>query len=154
MEAVFQRVKGVEKVVSGYMGGQVLNPTYEQVCSGKSGHAEVVQVSFKPNVITYKELLNVFWACHDPTTLNRQGYDRGTQYRSAIYYHDETQHTEALESKQAAQKDFTDPIVTEITQASEFYSAEAYHQNYFNLNENQNSYCKMIRGKLSKLNMK
>ena len=154
MEAIFQRVRGVEKVVSGYMGGHVTNPTYNQVCSGKSGHAEVVQITFQPSELSYKELLNVFWQCHDPTTLNRQGYDSGTQYRSAIYYHDETQHTDALQSKEEAQKDFKDPIVTEITKASQFYPAEDYHQDYFNLNENKNPYCKMIRGKLSKLNMK
>ncbi|KAG2393507.1 hypothetical protein C9374_007038 [Naegleria lovaniensis] len=154
LEAIFQRVKGVEKVVSGYMGGQIAKPTYEQVCKGNTGHAEVIQITFKPSDVSYKELLDVFWKCHDPTQLNRQGYDVGTQYRSAIFYHDETQKQQAVESKEEAQKDFKSPIVTEITAASEFYPAEDYHQNYFNLNEKKNPYCKMIRGKLNKLDMK
>nr|CAG4713851.1 unnamed protein product [Naegleria fowleri] len=154
VEAIFQRVKGVEKVVSGYMGGHIPNPTYERVCNGNTGHAEVIQITFKPSDVSFKELLDVFWKCHDPTQLNRQGHDIGTQYRSAIFYHDETQKQQALESKEKAQKDFTSPIVTEITAASEFYPAEEYHQNYFNLNEKRNPYCKMIRGKLNKLNMK
>ena len=113
-----------------------------------------MQVTFQPSVLTYNELLDAFWKCHDPTTLNRQGNDVGTQYRSAIYYHSEEQKEQALKSKMEAQKEFSSPIVTEITAASTFYPAEDYHQNYFNLNENKNPYCRMIRGKLSKLNMK
>jgi len=144
-EAIFQNVKGVTQVVSGYMGGHVKNPTYKEVCSGLTGHAEVLQVTFDPAVVSYVELLEIFWKTHDPTTLNRQGADVGTQYRSAIFYHTEEQ--KALAGKYL--KELTDaqvydqPIVTEITPASVFYKAEDYHQNYYNLNGNV-PYCAYV----------
>jgi peptide-methionine (S)-S-oxide reductase len=135
-EAIFQNVEGVEKVESGYMGGHVKNPTYKEVCSGLTGHAEVLQVTYNPTEISYPELLEVFWKTHDPTTLNRQGADVGTQYRSAIFYHNDEQKRLAEKYKQelTAAKAFDQPIVTEINPASVFYKAEDYHQNYFNLN--------------------
>lgn len=144
-EAIFQNVEGVTQVVSGYMGGHVKNPTYKEVCSGLTGHAEVLQVTFDPAVISYPELLEIFWKTHDPTTLNRQGADVGTQYRSAIFYHTEEQKALAEKYK----KELTDaqvydqPIVTEITPASVFYKAEDYHQNYYNLNGNV-PYCAYV----------
>jgi peptide-methionine (S)-S-oxide reductase len=142
LEAIFQNLKGVEKVESGYAGGQAANPTYEQVCSGTTGHAEVVQVSFDPGVISYKDLLDVFFVIHDPTTQNRQGHDVGTQYRSAIFAH-------SPEQQQVAQqviKELNDArlwdgtIVTEVAPLKEFYRAEAYHQNYYRNNPMQ-PYC-------------
>ena len=142
-EAVLQRVDGVRQVTAGFMGGTTKNPTYEDVCTGLTGHAEVVQVKFDPKVISYDQLLEWFWRLHDPTTLNRQGADEGTQYRSAIFYYDETQHAAALKSMAAAQKNFRDPIVTEIVPAGPFYSAEAYHQDYFNHNA-QAGYCQLV----------
>ncbi|KAL9642937.1 hypothetical protein ABK040_010630 [Willaertia magna] len=157
LEAIFQRLPGVEKVVSGYAGGHVLKPTYNQVCSGKTGHAEVVQITFKPSEISYKQLLDVFWQCHDPTTPNRQGADHGTQYRSIIMYHDAEQEKIAKESKDNVKLlDWYEgkSVVTEIVPLTEFYPAEDYHQNYFNENEKKNSYCRLIRYKLDKLNMK
>ncbi|MGI8605455.1 MAG: peptide-methionine (S)-S-oxide reductase MsrA [Verrucomicrobiales bacterium] len=144
IEAVLQRIKGVEKVVSGFMGGEVKNPTYEQVCEGNSGHAEVVQVQFDPEVIPYKKLLEVFWECHDPTTPNRQGHDVGTQYRSAIFYHSDGQKAAAEESKKKAQPKFSSPIVTEISKASEFYAAPGPHQDYYNRNKDRNPYCRVV----------
>jgi peptide-methionine (S)-S-oxide reductase len=129
LEAVYLEMKGVESVVSGYMGGHVDNPTYEAVCTGGTGHAEVVQVTFDPAVITYRDLLEVFFAIHDPTTLNRQGNDVGTQYRSAIFYHSEEQKKAAEEAIAALELD--DAVVTEVTPAARFWPAEAYHQNYF-----------------------
>jgi peptide-methionine (S)-S-oxide reductase len=144
-EAVFQRLDGVASVVSGYSGGQVDNPTYEQVCSGQTGHAEVSQITFDPAKIAYEELLDVFFSTHNPTTLNRQGNDEGTQYRSVIFYHDGEQKSKA----EAAKKKFDDlklwddPIVTEIASFTKFYKAEDYHQNYFNQNGNQ-PYCSFI----------
>lgn len=153
-EAVFQRLKGVEKVVSGYIGGQVKNPTYDEVCAGTTGHAEAIQITFNPTVVTFDKLLEVFWASHDPTTLNRQGHDVGTQYRSGVFYHSEAQKKTAEESKTKHQPDFKDPIVTEITKADIFYPAEGYHQNYFNLNGSKNPYCRVvIVPKLKKLGL-
>ena len=153
VEAVFQQLKGVHSVTSGYMGGKTVSPTYEQVCSGRTGHAEVIQIEFDPSEITFTELLEVFWKTHDPTTLNRQGADIGTQYRSAVFYHDESQReiAEQLKSKLNTEGAFPKPVVTEIVEASEMYVAEQYHQNYFNLNQG-NPYCQaVIPPKLEKL---
>ena len=132
LEAVFDEVKGVHSVESGYAGGTKENPTYREVCSGTTGHAEVVQVKFDPNVVSYRDLLNVFFAIHDPTTLNRQGADMGTQYRSAIYHHNAEQKetAETLIKELNAQKIWDKPIVTEVTKFDEFYEAEEYHQDY------------------------
>jgi len=152
-EAVFQQLKGVQRVVSGYSGGSVKNPTYRQVCTGETGHAEVIQITYDPALISYEELLEVFWQTHDPTTLNRQGPDKGTQYRSAIFYHSDKQKelAEKYKKKLDAAGVFARPIVTEIVPFTEFYRAEAYHQNYFNLNSEQ-PYCRaMITPKLEKL---
>ncbi|MDQ3621366.1 MAG: peptide-methionine (S)-S-oxide reductase MsrA [Verrucomicrobiota bacterium] len=152
IEAVFQRLEGVKKVASGYAGGLRPNPTYEEVCSGNSGHAEVVQLEFDPSQVSYGKLLEVFWAAHDPTTFNRQGADAGPQYRSIILYENEAQKAEAEKSKKQAQAEFKDPIVTQIVPLQAFYKAEAYHQNYFNLNANKNPYCQIIiRPKLQQL---
>ena len=152
LEAVFQRMPGVVHVVSGYAGGKVENPTYEQVCGGQTGHAEVVEIEFQPSVLPLNKLLDVFWAAHDPTTLNRQGNDVGTQYRSVIFYANEAQKKAAEASKVEAQKEFKDPIVTEIVELKKFYRAEDYHQNYFNLNGTANRYCMAtIPPKLQKL---
>ncbi|MCH6560163.1 peptide-methionine (S)-S-oxide reductase MsrA [candidate division KSB1 bacterium] len=145
IEAVFQNLKGVQSVVSGYTGGQVENPTYEQICTGTTGHAEVAQIIFDPAVISFEDLLYVFWRTHDPTTLNRQGADVGTQYRSAIFYDSEEQKEIAEKSK--AKTDASDlwpePIVTEISQLDKFYNAEEYHQDYYKLNPNQ-PYCRLV----------
>ena len=132
VELTFQKTKGVTSTSVGYTGGTTNNPTYEDVCTGRSGHAEVVQVEFDPSIVSYEELLDVLWGCHDPTTLNRQGPDRGTQYRSAIYYHSPDQEASAKASKGKADKSgrFSSPIVTEITSAPEYYEAEDYHQKY------------------------
>lgn len=145
VEAVFQQLKGVEKVVSGYSGGARDNPTYDQVCSGVTGHAEVIQVIYNPEVVSYKELLEVFWTVHDPTTLNRQGADLGTQYRSVIYYHsdDQKQLAEHYKKELDASGSFSSPIVTEISPFTKFFSAEKYHQDYYNNNKNQ-PYCSMV----------
>lgn len=144
-EAIFQRLEGVEKVVSGYTGGSVKNPTYKEVCTGLTGHAEAIQITFDPRKISFTELLEIFWQTHDPTTLNRQGADVGTQYRSAIFYHNDTQKKLAEEYKQKlnAAGAFDKPIVTEITQASVYYPAENYHQNYYNLN-GKAPYCSYV----------
>lgn len=144
-EAVFLEVRGVEKVESGYSGGHVPNPTYRQVCSETTGHAEVVQVTFDPGVISYRDVLEVFFATHDPTTLNRQGADVGTQYRSAVFYHDEQQKKVAEEviADLGSQGIWDDPIVTEVVPFEEFYVAEGYHQNYFASNGYQ-PYCQVI----------
>lgn len=151
MEAVFQRLIGVKSVASGYSGGAQPNPTYKQVCNGDTGHAEVVQIEFDPKQITFSKLLEVFWAAHDPTTLNRQGADVGTQYRSVIFYENDAQKAAAEESKKAAQAEFKDPIVTEIVPLKAFFKGEDYHQNYYNLNSGQ-GYCQVvIRPKLQKL---
>jgi peptide-methionine (S)-S-oxide reductase len=152
-EAVFQQLKGVKSVASGYSGGRVANPTYRQVCTGTTGHAEVIQVTWDPAVVTYPELLEVFWKTHDPTTLNRQGADHGTQYRSVIFYHnaEQKQAAEQYKKKLDAAEVFSDPIVTEIAAFSKFYPAEDYHQNYYNDNPDQ-GYCRVIIGpKLDKL---
>jgi peptide-methionine (S)-S-oxide reductase len=151
-EAVFQSLKGVTSVTSGYMGGKILNPTYEQVCTGASGHAEVIHLEYDADAISLDELLLVFFKTHNPTTLNRQGNDVGTQYRSAIFYYtdEQKQASEAMIKTLTNEHVFDDPIVTEITPASEFYSAEDYHQNYFNDNPNK-SYCAfVIQPKLNK----
>ena len=154
IEAVFQQLDGVESVVSGYAGGDDPNPTYQSVCSGSTGHAEVVQITFDPAVIGYEELLEVFWRAHDPTTLNRQGNDVGTQYRSAIYYHSEEQKEAALKSIEQAQAHFTDEIVTEVAPLDVFHSGEAYHQDYY-VNHKEQGYCSfVIRPKLEKLGLK
>lgn len=144
-EAIFKSLKGVETVESGYSGGKIKNPTYREVCSGLTGHAEVIQITFDPSVITYDELLEVFWETHDPTTLNRQGADVGTQYRSAVFYHSPGQ-KEAAEKYKAElnrQNVYNKPVVTEITAFDEFYKAEDYHQNYYANNPTQ-GYCQMI----------
>jgi peptide-methionine (S)-S-oxide reductase len=156
VEAVYQRIEGVTKVTSGYMGGTVSNPTYKQICTGRTGHAEVVNVEFDPAKLSLEKVLAVFWKAHDPTTLNRQGADIGTQYRSAIFFHTDADKAAAEKSKKAAGSsgEFRSPIVTEITRAGVFYKAEAYHQNYFNLNANA-SYCRaVIWPKLRKLGLK
>ncbi len=152
-EAIFEQLNGVLKVTSGYSGGKVVNPTYKQVCTGETGHAECVQVVYEPGKISYDELLEVFWQVHDPTTLNRQGADVGTQYRSAIFYHNDEQKQKAEHYKNELNKSgaFPNPIVTEIAPASTFYSAEKYHQEYYENNKNTNPYCSMvIRPKLEK----
>jgi len=154
VEAVFQKLKGVESVQSGYMGGHKANPTYKQVLTGRTGHAEMIQIEFDPSVISFKELLEVFWKTHDPTTLNRQGADVGTQYRSAIFYNNETQKELAEEYKKKLNESgaFASPIVTEITAASEFTLAERYHQNFWNTKGKKNNYCRaVIPAKLNKL---
>ena len=145
VEAVFQDLRGVERVVSGYAGGSVKNPTYQQVCSGSTGHAEVAQISFDPEAISFEDLLYVFWRTHDPTTLNRQGADVGTQYRSVILYHDEQQKAIAEKSKQETDASglWPDPIVTEISPLRDFYEAETYHQDYYRQNPNQ-GYCRLV----------
>ena len=145
LEAVFDELKGVESVESGYSGGHIQSPSYAQVCDGDTGHAEVVQVTFDPQVLSYKELLTVFFTVHDPTTLNRQGNDAGTQYRSAIFYHNEQQKKTAEEVIQeiAAAKIWDGPIVTELTPFDQFYMAEDYHQEYFKKNPFQ-GYCRAV----------
>ena len=143
VEAVFQDLKGVHKVVSGYTGGPHANPTYKEVCSGLSGHAEVIQVSFDPTVIAFADILRIFFTVHDPTTLNRQGNDVGTQYRSVIYYHDEAQKNTVQLVLPEAQEAWDAPIVTEVSPMGAFYLAEEYHQNYFKQNPNQ-GYCSFI----------
>jgi peptide-methionine (S)-S-oxide reductase len=145
VEAVFQNLKGVEKVVSGYAGGRNKNPTYKEVCSGMTGHAEVIDITFDPAVISYTELLEIFWKTHDPTTLNRQGADVGTQYRSVIYYYNDEQKqlAEAYKQKLNDGHAFPNPVVTEITAAPEFYVAENYHQNYFNMHGHE-PYCQFV----------
>ncbi len=151
-EAVFQRLKGVQKVVSGYMGGLFPNPSYREICTGKTGHAEVILVEFDPEQISLEELFLVFFKTHDPTTLNRQGNDVGTQYRSVIFYADEAQRETAAKLMQQLETEqvFDAPIVTELSPASEFYPAEEYHQNYFNQNGYQ-PYCSfVIQPKLEK----
>ena len=153
-EGVFQLVRGVEKVVSGYTGGATLNPTYMQVCSGQTGHAEVIEVSFNPEVISLTELLDIFFHLHNPTTLNKQGADAGTQYRSAVYYLDDAQLPIIQQALEAAQADFPDKIVTEVTKLNIFYPAENYHQNYFK-NHPEQGYCQLvINPKISKLKQK
>lgn len=151
-EAIFLNVEGVGKVESGYEGGKVKNPTYKEVCSGLTGHAEVVRLTFNPNVVSYDQLLEIFWKTHDPTTLNQQGADIGTQYRSVIFYHDEQQRQKAefYKKRLEEEKAFDKPVVTEISPATTFYKAEDYHQNYYNLNSSA-PYCTyVIQPKLEK----
>ena len=144
-EAIFQKVKGVQQVISGYSGGSVDNPTYQQICTGVTGHAEVIQITFEPDFILFVELLEIFWRTHDPTTLNRQEADVGTQYRSVIFTHSKEQKEIAEKSKTEIDLSnlWSDPIVTEITPITKFYPAEAYHQNYYRLNPDQ-PYCQFI----------
>ena len=145
LEAVYVELRGVSKVVSGYAGGTVRNPSYRQVCNGNTGHAEVVQITFDPNVVSYRQLLEIFFTIHDPTTLNRQGADVGTQYRSAIFYHDEEQRRIANEviAQLSEQKLWHNPIVTQVAPLDVFYPAEDYHQNYFANNPFQ-PYCQVV----------
>ena len=152
LEAVFDDLKGVESVESGYMGGKTVNPSYEEVCSGETGHAEVAQLSFDPKQVSFKEILEVFFVIHDPTTLNRQGNDVGTQYRSAIFFHSAEQKATAEQviANMSAAKIYEDPIVTEVVPASKFYVAEDYHQEYFRRNPAQ-PYCAfVVRPKVAK----
>jgi peptide-methionine (S)-S-oxide reductase len=142
-EALYQMVPGVKSVASGYAGGTTENPTYKDVCSGGTGHAEVIQVEFDPKEVSYDKVLETFWQAHDPTTLNRQGADAGTQYRSIILYNSEAQKVAAEKSKAEAQKHFGRPIVTEIVPLKKFYKAEGYHQNYFRSNSDQ-PYCRAV----------
>lgn len=152
VEAIFQQLEGVDKVVSGYMGGHIDQPRYKEICTGTTGHAEVTKISFDPSIISFKTLLDVLWTTHDPTTLNQQGKDKGTQYRSVIFYLDEKQKEEAIKSiKNVAEFLYEDPIVTEISPASKFYKAEKYHQGYFKGN-GYAPYCRfVIAPKVSKL---
>ncbi len=145
VEAIYQDIKGVEKVESGYSGGTKKNPSYEEVCTGKTGHAEVVQITYDASQITYEQLLNVFWHVHDPTTLNKQGADAGTQYRSVIFYMNDDEKKIAEDSKKKTEESklWDDPIVTEITPLTEFYKAENYHQSYFK-NNPEKSYCSYV----------
>lgn len=151
-EALFQDVEGVEKVESGYMGGTVKNPTYKEVCSGLTGHAEVIQLTYNPKKVSFDELLEIFWKTHDPTTLNQQGADVGTQYRSVVFYHthEQKQLAEQYKKKLTDARIFDQPIVTEITPALVFYKAEDYHQNYFNLNGNAPYCAHVIQPKVEK----
>lgn len=154
LEATFELLPGVKTVVNGYAGGQKENPTYEEVRSKTTGHAEVVQVEYDPQVVSYEKLLEMFWEIHDPTTLNRQGNDSGPQYRSVIFYHNETQKQAAEKSKAEAQKQWGGRIVTEIVPLKKFYIAEKYHQDYFHNNPNQ-AYCQaVIRPKVNKVEKK
>lgn len=153
VEAVFERLDGVISVTSGYAGGTTPNPTYEDVCTGRTGHAEAAQIAFDPSKITFDQLLKVFWESHDPTTLNRQGADIGAQYRSVIFYHNDEQKAAAEKSKASAQKKFDSPIVTQIQPLKTFYPAENYHQDYYRNNQNA-PYCTfVIRPKLKKLKL-
>lgn len=154
IEAAYRQLDGVHAVVSGFMGGHVENPSYDDVCEGTTGHAEVVQIVFNPDKISYEKILAWFWELHDPTTLNRQGNDVGTQYRSAIFTHDARQKEIAEASKKAAAALFTKPIVTEITPASKFYPAPKNHQDYYFQNKSKNPYCRfVIEPKLKKLKL-
>jgi len=151
MEAVFERLPGVKSVASGFAGGRTANPTYEQVCTGTTGHAEVTQIEFDPAKVSYEKLLEVFWQAHDPTTLNRQGADEGTQYRSVILYHGDAQKLAAEKSKAGAQKNFKHPIVTEIAPFTKFYAADEHHQEFYDRNTSY-GYCQVvIAPKLEKL---
>ncbi len=151
-EAIFQQLKGVEKVLPGYTGGKVKNPSYKEVCNGTTGHAEAIQITYDPSIISYRELLDVFFYTHDPTTLNRQGADMGTQYRSAIFYHDKDQKKDAelIIAQLEKENVYENRIVTEITPFEVYYKAEDYHQNYYNNNKDQ-GYCRaVINPKLDK----
>jgi len=153
LEAIYQRIEGVEEVVSGYAGGALPDPTYEAVCRGDTGHAEVIQITYDPAKVSYHKLIDLFWEAHDPTTLNRQGNDVGTQYRSVIFSHDEKQQELAEVSRTEAQKKYRQPIVTQIEPLDTFYAAEDYHQDYFRRTPN-NPYCAVvIAPKLKKLGL-
>src|SRR5438477_10059126 len=153
-EAIFQMLPGVKSVASGYAGGTKENPTYKEVCNGDTGHAEVIQIEYDPKVVSYAKLLETFWEAHDPTTLNRQGNDSGTQYRSIILYRNDAQKAAAEKSKAAAQKHFSSRIVTEIVPLKKFYKAEGYHQDFYRSNPNQ-GYCRaIIRPKVEKFEKK
>lgn len=153
-EAIYQMLPGVKSVISGYAGGMTESPTYKEVCSGKTGHAEVIQIEFDPAVISYEKILETFWDAHDPTTLNRQGNDVGTQYRSVILYHNEGQKAAAAKSKALAQSRSNKPIVTEIVPFTKFFKAEGYHQDYYRLNPDQ-PYCRaVIQPKVKKFEQK
>ena len=153
-EALFQMLPGVKSVTSGYAGGHTENPTYKEICGGDTGHAEVIQIEFDPSLSSYEKIVETFWEAHDPTTLNRQGADAGTQYRSIILYHSAAQKEVAEKSKTAAQKNFSSPIVTEIVPLTKFYKAEGYHQNYYRTNPEQ-GYCRaVIRPKVDKFEKK
>ena len=145
-EAIFKRLRGVEKVTPGYTGGTTDNPTYDEVCSGSTGHAEATQITFDPKIISFEKLLEVFWKLHDPTTLNRQGADEGTQYRSVIFYHDDEQKQKVEKYKAELDKSgaFDNPIVTTLEPFTKFYKAENYHQEYYELNKNSNPYCSIV----------
>ena len=154
VEAVYQRLDGVHSVTSGFIGGHVPNPSYEDVCTGITGHAEAVQVIFNPEIISYEKILDWFWRLHDPTTLNRQGADVGTHYRSGIFFHNEEQKEIATASRNAAQQSFPRPIVTEITKAKTFYPAKLSHQDYYRIVGDKNPYCRgVITPKLKKLKL-
>lgn len=142
-EAVFQQLKGIKKVTSGYCGGDLPHPSYEEVSAGNTGHAEVIQIEFDPNEISYEEILSVFWHIHNPTTLNKQGADVGTQYRSVIFYHNDEQKKIAEKTKQEAQKEYEELIVTEISPYTSFYEAEDYHKNYYK-NNKEYPYCQIV----------
>ena len=155
LEAIFSRLEGVKSVTPGYSGGNIQNPTYEQVCTGETGHAEVVRIDYDPKIINYKTLIDWFWRCHDPTTLNRQGGDIGTQYRSVVFYQNEAQKAAVQQAKKDADMSgmYVDQIVTEISALLEFFPAEDYHFDYYNKNPNA-GYCSyIIRPKLAKLNL-
>jgi peptide-methionine (S)-S-oxide reductase len=149
-EGAYQIVPGVIKVTSGYTGGKVENPTYKQVCGGMTGHAEAVKIDFDPTKVTFKDLVDLFWHAHDPTTLNRQGADEGTQYRSAIFYANDEQKKLAEQSKKEAEPEFKAPIVTELSPLTTFYPAEDYHQNFANNNPNQGYVCAVVKPKIEK----
>jgi peptide-methionine (S)-S-oxide reductase len=153
IEAVFEGQEGVKSVTSGYAGGTKENPTYEEVCTGRTGHAEVVQIEYDPRTISYEELLDIFWKAHNPTTPNRQGADNGTQYRSIILYHNDAQKERALRSKDQASQMFSDPIVTEVVPLGEFYRAEEYHQDYYAKNPYAGYCTVVIRPKLRKMGL-
>jgi peptide-methionine (S)-S-oxide reductase len=154
IEAIYNRLDGVKSAVSGYTGGSVKNPTYQDICSGASGHAEVVHIVYDPKVVDTETILAWFWKAHDPTTLNRQGNDIGSQYRSAIYYYNDDQRKVAEASKNSAQKYFKSPIVTEITKAVKFYPGEVYHQDFYRQNKSKNNYCRLlIAPKMKKLGL-
>lgn len=152
-EAVFEKLDGIKDVISGYAGGEILNPTYKQICTGNTGHAEVIKITFDSAVISFTAILDIFGDCHDPTTLNRQGADVGTQYRSTIMYLSDKQKELAIQWKEKLSKKLEDPVVTEIVAVPVFYSAEEYHQDYYRKNPNE-GYCNfVIRPKLKKLNL-
>ncbi len=152
VEAIFKEVKGVQQVLPGYMGGGKVSPTYKEVCTGTTGHAEVAQIKFDPNEVNYEKLLEIFWIVHDPTTLNRQGNDVGTQYRSVVFYHNQDQKELAEKIRQRLDQSgaWSDPIITEITEASEFYPAEDYHHDYYAQNSDQLYCANVVRPKLEK----